>query len=59
MDPDNISLNDLSKNFEYYKSASEIDAIDSLEDLKLIAKSYCKLYYAQQEAIINLAGIDL
>jgi len=59
MNPDDISINDLSKNFEYYKSASEIDSIDSLEDLKLIAKSYCKLYYAQQEAIMNLADINL
>ena len=42
MDPDKIELENLSKNFEYFKYASEIDKIDSMEELRIIAKSYFK-----------------
>lgn len=54
MDPDKIELENLSKSFEYYKYASDIDKIDSIEDLRNIAKSYFKLYLKQQEVILNL-----
>lgn len=54
MDPNNIDLENLSKSFEYFKMASEIDAIDDLDALKTIAKSYCKLYLKQQEVITEL-----
>lgn len=56
MDPNKIDLNDLSKSFEYYKVASEIDAIDSVEDLRNIAKSYIKLYFKQQEVISSFGS---
>lgn len=56
MNPDKISLEDLSKNFEYYKCSLEIDSIDSIEDLKNIAKSYCKLYLKQQEVISSISS---
>jgi len=53
MDPDKISLDNLSKSFEYFKIATEIDNIDSVEDLRNLAKSYVKLYFKQQEVISN------
>lgn len=56
MDPDKINLEDLSKSFEYYKVASEIDAIESVEDLRNIAKSYIKLYFKQQEVISSFGS---
>lgn len=51
MDPDKINLENLSKSFEYFKIAAEIDNIDSVEDLRNLAKSYIKLYLKQQEVI--------
>lgn len=59
MDPDKIELTNLTKSFEYQKISREIDLMDDIEDLKIIAKSYCKLYYAQQEAVLNLVKVDL
>ena len=53
MDPDKIELENLSKSFEYFRYASEIDKIDNLEDLRNIAKSYFKLYLRQQEVLSN------
>lgn len=54
MDPDKITLENLSKSFEYFKFASEIDNINDIDDLKKIAKSYFKLYLKQQEVLSNL-----
>lgn len=54
MDPDKIKLENLSKNFEYTKASIEIDAIDDLDNLKNIAKSYLKLYMKQQEVLSEL-----
>lgn len=51
MDPDKINLENLSKSFEYYKAATEIDSIDCIDTLRNIAKSYVKLYFKQQEVI--------
>ncbi len=59
MDPDKITLDNLSKSFEYYKHASEIDSIDDVEQLKNIAKSYYKLYLKQQEVISSLGSIGI
>jgi hypothetical protein len=58
MDPEKIELENLSKSFEYYKVSSEIDSIDDLENLRLIAKSYYKLYLKQQEVLSNLGSLD-
>jgi len=57
MDPDKIELENLSKSFEYYKYASEIDNINDIDELKNIAKSYYKLYLKQQEVIASLAKL--
>lgn len=58
MDPDKIDLENLSKNFEYYKIKSKIDSIESLDDLRNIAKSYVKLYLRQQEVILSSLGVN-
>lgn len=54
MDPSKINLSNMTKLFEYEKISREIDTCDDLESLKNIAKSYIKLYFAQQEALIQL-----
>jgi hypothetical protein len=55
MNPNEIELQNLSKNFEYFRYASEIDSIKNVEDLRNIAKSYYKLYLKQQEVISSLS----
>lgn len=55
MDPDKVDLENLSKSFEYYKGAAEIDSIHNIDDLKNIAKSYFKLYLKQQEVMASFA----
>jgi hypothetical protein len=57
MDPDKISLTDFNKSFEYEKISRDIDNIESLEQLKTIAKSYVKLYFQQQEVLLQLGKI--
>ena len=54
MNPDSIELDNLSKSFEYFKVASEIDNLSNIEDAKNIAKCYYKLYLKQQEVVSNL-----
>ena len=55
MDPDQITLENLSKSFEYTKLAKEIDSCDDRDTLKDIAKSYAKLYLKQQEVLSKIA----
>lgn len=55
MDPDKITLNNLSKSFEYFKLSSEINSLDDIESIKNIAKAYCKLYLKQQEVLQDLS----
>lgn len=54
MDPDKITLENLSKSFEYFKFSNEIDNINDIENLKNIVKCYFKLYLKQQEVVSNL-----
>ena len=54
MDPNSIDLEDLSKNFEYFKMASEIDTLTDIDQVKNMAKAFCKLYLKQQEVVIDL-----
>ena len=51
MDPNDIELKGLEKSFAYQKIASEIDSCEDRDILKNIAKSFCKLYYKQQETL--------
>jgi len=54
MDPDKIELEDLSKNFEYVKACIEIDSIEDIDQIKIVAKAYMKLYLKQQEVLKDL-----
>ena len=58
MDPDTIELSNLSKQFAYTKLASQIDSCDDRDELKNIAKSFCKLYYKQQESVKLIGLVD-
>jgi len=57
MDPSSITLESVTKLFEYEKISREIDSCEDLNLLKNIAKSYVKLHLAQQEIILTL-GIE-
>jgi hypothetical protein len=59
MDPEKIELENLTKSFEYYKFSSEIDSIDDIENLRLIAKSYYKLYLKQQEVLLDMGALNV
>ena len=54
MDPTEISLDNLTKSFEYTKLASEIDSCRDVDQLRNIAKCFCKLYYKQQETMSSI-----
>lgn len=54
MNPDNIILENLNKNFEYVRYSREIDSIQDIESLRDIAKSFYKLYLKQQEVVVNM-----
>jgi hypothetical protein len=56
MNPDDIKLEDLSKNFEYTKACIEIDSIDDVDSLKEISKAYMKLYMKQQEVLVQMGS---
>jgi len=59
MDPDDIKLSKLSKEFAYQKISNELDECDSITVMRNIAKSYAKLYLKQQEVVsgLGLQGI--
>jgi hypothetical protein len=54
MDPNDIELKDLNKIFEYERLSRDIDSCEDIDDIKMIAKSYIKLYLATIESIIKL-----
>jgi|TARA_B100000035_G_scaffold82642_1_gene69311 hypothetical protein len=54
MDPNEIKLTALSKEFAYQKIANELDSCDSVSVMRDIAKSYAKLYLKQQEVVAGL-----
>jgi hypothetical protein len=58
MDPDKITLDCLSKNFEYERISRELDTCENIEQVKNIAKSFVKLYLKQQEVIVQIGIID-
>jgi hypothetical protein len=51
MNPDDVTLENLNKNFEYVKFSTQIDTINDIEDLRNLAKCYFKLYLKQQEVL--------
>jgi len=56
MDPDDVTLDSISKLFEYEKHSRFIDELDEKE-LRNFAKLYCKLYLKHQEVLSTI--IDL
>lgn len=56
-DPDEIVLNDLTKQFEYARMSKEIDECDNIEEIKLATKCYLKLYLSTIETINNIQNI--
>lgn len=54
MNPSDITLDSVTKLFEYEKISREIENCDDINLLKNIAKSYVRLYLAQQEVISTL-----
>lgn len=57
MNPDEIKLESMSKNFEYERSSRAIDEIDTIDEIRNMAKSYLKLYMKQQEVLSNLSSL--
>lgn len=51
MNPDEVTLENLNKSFEYVKFSNQIDTINDIEDLRNLAKCYFKLYLKQQEVL--------
>jgi len=58
MDPDKITLDCLTKNFEYERISRELDTCENIEQVKNIAKSFVKLYLKQQEVMTQIGMID-
>jgi hypothetical protein len=58
MNPNDIKLNNIDKQFEYEKYSRLIDDLSG-DELKNIAKAYFKLYLKQQEVMLSLPNIDL
>ena len=58
MDPNDITIDNLSKSFEYVKASAEVDSITDIEALKNIAKCYIKLYLKQQEVFSDLMKVN-
>ena len=54
MDPNLISLESMTKMFEYEKLSRDIDSIEDIETLRNLAKSHIKLYLSQQEVVASL-----
>jgi hypothetical protein len=56
MDPNEITLNSISKLFEYEKHSRFIDELRE-EDLRNFAKLYCKLYLKHQEVLSTMINL--
>lgn len=59
MNPDNITLDDINKLFEYEKISRDIDSITDIKILQNMSKSYVKLYIKQQEILSSLKWQNL
>ena len=54
MNPNEIILENLTKNFEDERISREIDSCENIDQVKDIAKSYVKLHLKYQEALASL-----
>ena len=53
-DPNEISLDSITKMFEFEKQARLIDDIDDVEQLRTMLKASFKLFLKQQEVVSKL-----
>ena len=51
MNPNEISLENMNKMFEFEKISRDIDSISDINQIKTLAKCYVKLYLKQQEIV--------
>ena len=51
MNPDDIKLETMTRQFEYEKHAREVDSCSDIEQMKSISKAFIKLYLKQQETL--------
>lgn len=51
MNPDEITLESLSKIFEYEKQVRELEDCNDIAEVKTLCKAYLKLYLKQQEVV--------
>lgn len=56
MNPNKVTLDNISKSFEYEKLSRDIDSISDIEEIKNIAKCYIKLYLKQQEVVLDISS---
>jgi hypothetical protein len=54
MHPDKIILEDINKLFEFERISRDIDSINDVETMKIMTKSYLKLYLKQQEVLCKI-----
>lgn len=57
MNPDDIKLENLNKSLEYEKFSRAIVKMTDTDEIKNMARYFCKLYLKQQEAVANLAKL--
>ena len=54
LDPNSISIDSLSKSFEYERLSRELDECDNVDQLRETAKCFLKLYMKTTEALRGL-----
>lgn len=54
MNPETITLDSLSLNFEYERLSREIDSLNNINDVKNLSKYFVKLLFAQKEVLTKL-----
>ena len=57
MNPDDIKLENLHKSLEYERFSRAIVKITDTDEIKNMARYFCKLYLKQQEAVASLAKL--
>lgn len=57
MNPETITLDSMSLNFEYERLSREIDSLSNIHDVKTLTKYFVKLLFAQKEVITKLGAI--
>ena len=58
MNPSEIGLESVSKNFEYERLSREIESCNDVKELKEMLKCYIKLYLKQQEVVSQMGLIE-